>query len=81
MLRTFIERPVLSTVISIIIVILGVLGLTQLPVTQYPDIANGTGKRLLSRRQCRNHRGKCDHPNRRTDQRGRRNEIHHLQCQ
>lgn len=39
MLRTFIERPVLSTVISIIIVILGVLGLTQLPVTQYPDIA------------------------------------------
>ncbi|MEO2063600.1 MAG: efflux RND transporter permease subunit [Christiangramia sp.] len=42
MLRTFIERPVLSTVISIIIVILGVLGLTQLPVTQYPDIAPPT---------------------------------------
>lgn len=42
MLKTFIERPVLSTVISIIIVILGVLGLTQLPVTQYPDIAPPT---------------------------------------
>lgn len=39
MLKTFIERPVLSTVISIIIVILGILGLSTLPVTQYPDIA------------------------------------------
>lgn len=42
MLKTFIERPVLSTVISIIIVILGILGLTVLPVTQYPDIAPPT---------------------------------------
>ena len=42
MLQKFIERPVLSTVISIIIVILGVLGLTQLPITQYPDIAPPT---------------------------------------
>ena len=42
MLKTFIERPVLSTVISIIIVILGVLGLTTLPVEQYPDIAPPT---------------------------------------
>ena len=42
MLKKFIERPVLSTVISIIIVILGVLGLSQLPVTQYPDIAPPT---------------------------------------
>ena len=42
MLKTFIERPVLSTVISIIIVILGVLGLAILPVTQYPDIAPPT---------------------------------------
>ncbi|RXG18058.1 HAE1 family hydrophobic/amphiphilic exporter-1 [Leeuwenhoekiella aestuarii] len=42
MLKTFIERPVLSTVISIIIVILGVLGLTTLSVEQYPDIAPPT---------------------------------------
>jgi HAE1 family hydrophobic/amphiphilic exporter-1 len=42
MLRTFIERPVLSTVISVIIVILGVLGLTTLPISQYPDIAPPT---------------------------------------
>jgi HAE1 family hydrophobic/amphiphilic exporter-1 len=42
MLKTFIERPVLSTVISIIIVILGILGLKILPVTQYPDIAPPT---------------------------------------
>lgn len=38
----FIKRPVLSTVISIFIVILGVLGLVSLPVTQYPDIAPPT---------------------------------------
>ena len=42
MIKMFINRPVLSTVISIIIVILGVLGITTLPVTQYPDIAPPT---------------------------------------
>lgn len=42
MLKTFIERPVLSTVISIIIVVLGIIGLTTLPVEQYPDIAPPT---------------------------------------
>lgn len=42
MLRKFIERPVLSTVISIIIVLLGVVGLYQLPIEQYPDIAPPT---------------------------------------
>lgn len=42
MLKTFIERPVLSTVISIILVILGILGILTLPVTQYPEIAPPT---------------------------------------
>ena len=42
MLKTFIDNPVLSTVISIIIVILGVLGLVNLPISQYPDIAPPT---------------------------------------
>ena len=41
-LSTFINRPVLSTVISILIVILGCLGLVSLPITQYPDIAPPT---------------------------------------
>ncbi len=41
-LDRFINRPVLSTVISIIIVILGVIGLVSLPITQYPDIAPPT---------------------------------------
>ena len=41
-LDKFINRPVLSTVISILIVILGVIGLATLPVTQYPDIAPPT---------------------------------------
>lgn len=39
MFSIFINRPVLSIVISLIIVFLGVLSLVQLPVTQYPDIA------------------------------------------
>jgi len=42
MFKIFIQRPVLSTVISVIIVILGVLGLTALPISQYPDIAPPT---------------------------------------
>lgn len=42
MLKTFIKRPVLSTVISVIIVILGILGLISLPIEQYPNIAPPT---------------------------------------
>ncbi|WP_343694474.1 efflux RND transporter permease subunit [Flavobacterium sp.] len=42
MFKKFIQRPVLSTVISVIIVILGVLGLIELPISQYPDIAPPT---------------------------------------
>ena len=41
-LDRFINRPVLSTVISILIVILGAIGLATLPITQYPDIAPPT---------------------------------------
>src|SRR3978361_502777 len=39
MFQKFIQRPVLSTVISILLVIVGVLGLTRLPLQQFPDIA------------------------------------------
>ena len=38
----FIKRPVLSTVISVVIVILGFIGLATLPIEQYPDIAPPT---------------------------------------
>ena len=38
----FIKRPVLSTVISILIVLLGFIGLVSLPIEQYPDIAPPT---------------------------------------
>ena len=41
-LDKFINRPVLSTVISILLVILGFIGLATLPITQYPDIAPPT---------------------------------------
>lgn len=42
MFKRFIERPVLSTVISILIVVLGILGLQTLPISQYPEIAPPT---------------------------------------
>jgi HAE1 family hydrophobic/amphiphilic exporter-1 len=42
MFKKFLDRPVLSTVISIIIVILGILGIITLPVSQYPEIAPPT---------------------------------------
>ncbi|HPD96511.1 MAG TPA: efflux RND transporter permease subunit [Tenuifilaceae bacterium] len=42
MLKTFIERPVLSTVISIFFVVLGIIGIYSLPVEQYPNIAPPT---------------------------------------
>jgi HAE1 family hydrophobic/amphiphilic exporter-1 len=42
MLKRFIERPVLSTVVSIILLLLGLLSLYSLPVTLFPDIAPPT---------------------------------------
>ncbi len=42
MVKYFTERPVLSTVVSILIVLLGLLAVTTLPVTEYPDIAPPT---------------------------------------
>ncbi|QNL50432.1 efflux RND transporter permease subunit [Olivibacter sp. SDN3] len=39
MLKTIISRPVLATVISILLVLLGIVGMMQLPVTRFPDIA------------------------------------------
>ena len=42
MLKKFIERPVLSTVISILLVLVGLIALFTLPITQFPDIAPPT---------------------------------------
>ncbi|MFD1771654.1 efflux RND transporter permease subunit [Sphingobacterium suaedae] len=39
MFKKFIERPVLATVISILLVILGIIGILKLPLQQFPDIA------------------------------------------
>ena len=39
MFERFISRPVLATVISVILVILGTVGIYQLPITRFPDIA------------------------------------------
>jgi HAE1 family hydrophobic/amphiphilic exporter-1 len=39
MIRRFIQRPVLSTVVSILLTLLGLISLTSLPITLFPDIA------------------------------------------
>lgn len=39
MIKRLLERPVLATVISILLVILGVIGLSKLPLQRFPDIA------------------------------------------
>src|SRR3984893_13116573 len=39
MLKRFIQRPVLSTVVSIILTLMGLISLTSLPITLFPDIA------------------------------------------
>ena len=41
-LQTFINRPILSGVLSVFVVLLGVIGLVQLPVEQFPEIAPPT---------------------------------------
>ena len=41
-LRTFIDRPILSGVLSVLVVLLGIIGLVQLPVEQFPEIAPPT---------------------------------------
>ena len=40
--KTFIDRPILAAVISVLLVLLGVIGLTQLPLEQFPEIAPPT---------------------------------------
>ena len=42
MLKRFIERPVLATVVSVLLTLLGLLSLYTLPVTLFPDIAPPT---------------------------------------
>ncbi|GAA4454053.1 efflux RND transporter permease subunit [Rurimicrobium arvi] len=39
MLKRFIERPVLSTIISILLLLLGIISLINLPINLFPDIA------------------------------------------
>ena len=41
-IRTFIDRPILAGVISVMILLVGLIGLSQLPVEQFPEIAPPT---------------------------------------
>lgn len=59
--KTFIDRPVLAGVISVIILIVGVIALVLLPIEQFPNIAPPHCPRFghLHRRKCRNRAEKC----------------------
>ena len=46
--RTFIDRPILSGVISVLMVLIGIIGLTQLPLEQFPEIAPPTVRVMAS---------------------------------
>ena len=46
--RTFIDRPILSGVISVLMVLVGIIGLTQLPLEQFPEIAPPTVRLMAS---------------------------------
>ena len=46
--KTFIDRPILSGVISVLMVLVGVIGLSQLPLEQFPEIAPPTVRIMAS---------------------------------
>ena len=41
-LKLFIDRPILACVVSVLILLVGLIGLVNLPMEQYPDIATPT---------------------------------------
>ena len=77
-LRTFIERPVLSAVISITIVVVGIIGLFSLPVEQYPDIAYHYGEYHLLWCQCGDFAEECNRAFGRGDQWGGGHDLHDI---
>ncbi len=46
--RTFIDRPILSGVISVLMVLVGIIGLSQLALEQFPEIAPPTVRIMAS---------------------------------
>ena len=46
--KTFIDRPILSGVISVLMVLVGIIGLSQLPLEQFPEIAPPTVRIMAS---------------------------------
>ena len=46
--RTFIDRPILACVISVLMVLVGIIGLSSLPLEQFPEIAAPTVRIMAS---------------------------------
>ena len=46
--KTFIDRPILSCVISVLMVLVGIIGLASLPLEQFPEIAPPTVRIMAS---------------------------------
>lgn len=77
----FIDRPVFSAVISILIVIVGIIGLMMLPIDQYPQITppRSQNQRFLPGSQCRDRIAGSSHPYRTGTQRNTGHALHGIQ--
>ena len=78
MVEFFVDRPVFSTVISIVIVLAGVIAVFTLPIAQYPgsDAADGSGDGPLSGGQRTNRARHGRGADRRAGQRRRGHDVH-----
>ena len=52
-IKVFIDRPILAGVISVVILIIGLIGLSQLPIEQFPEIAPPTVTQGLMPKLCK----------------------------
>lgn len=82
-IKRFIDRPILSIVISVVIVVAGLIGLFGLAVEQYPDIAPPTIRvsTTYSGRKCRDRAEECDSTARRGYQWCGEHDLHDFDSQ
>ncbi len=79
-IRTFIDRPILAGVISVVFLIIGLIGLSQLPVEQFPEIAPPTVSvsATYTGCQCGDSTEKCSRAIGRSAQWSREYDVHDL---
>ena len=77
---TFIRRPILASVCSLVIILAGAIAIPTLPIAQFPELAPPQvhGHRVLQRRERRDRRDRRHHAARAGDQRRRGHAVHDL---